>query len=1356
MAALPSSVDSVVLKSQRRRKRRSGSLVGVLTPCSRRDTLVLNHGPGVALYNSTPSSSAAGVKQNKPRYSSPLVGNTKSSASKSAQAIGSSSASPLRLSRSSSPASFDSAHHTKYNKENIASPSWQSSPRSRHRQRESSTLSSASASSLELAPALSPKVSASPSKLQAFQQHSTSTVGSTTSSLDAQEWTDESLNNAVSFAFAPTQLMSSFVAPGNIMPRERLIPVGAIGYDSDELTDADAEGSFEDDWEDERDSFEPNNLDNPSTLEDIQGSMLGLSLVADANDSTEEEDDAVDSGADTELESNADTNYAEHQATDSNDGRAMNTQQTTDSASSSFLLESALSLEHEPSSMEEIMQDCRNIDEDDADSTCNDTSWIQDQSMRAGTPEIKQYFNELDEPEFRQLEDETISNVSVESNDPRGVQDDEMTALRQVNPLADVVTKPVELSSKLIEAEQANVAPGQEQEQEQEQEQGKKQDQNELTVSTQAIQEIVLSAVEQEKDSEAVDENDRVRGAEANHATVDGEVRLFTINQTSTLFSPPPRELQELPARAQSIFESPQCKSQQEVPSEAPPQALISPLRRSSPRKVFATPTQNSPLARPSTMTMSQRRSPRRLQVTALEAPASVLAAPTAKRQLTKLASMPVFAARPHTIGPALSTSALPAVPRAQATATGSKPVSRIMGTAKLPSSMSTVARTRLPAAGPPTASSKLPFSARPVPSLKTPASTVARPISTLTATASSTAATATRPPAQTRPIVPTLGSRLTTTKTSTLTRPTTTKTEPFKPVAGTRPPFRSGKAPMAASTLVRKGISKPGLPSVLSKAGPGQRPDMPLKRAPLPTISGKKALAPSRPIPKTELSKPSPAVAAQSPNVDDAEAAASDISIAVEAFPVIRDASSSPAVITSVALPLLPRPAPVVVPRSPDKRSAQRSNTSVEATVAVIENTASAPLLAPAPALLPRPAPIERPPSAEIAPASASVALVASPSLPRPITPPRALLPRPAPLDTVKISSVLTAPADKVGSIENPDIFASQSVNNMTLTMQPSSGVAALRAARLKRSRGVTTIDADSSSADLVPPTHVSLPLQELLPRPTRSPRSTRRSRILSKEESTTSSDGMTAVSEAESTISSGTDSLSHSNEVIVPTREPFILRPPPALTQEELTRLTQKNTKRNQVSINKLQVETIIMDCNRPPSPTSKIRRSLGNEGALGKPTTKEGREARAAKRRNALRSSTDGSEAALVGSELGQEGLTVIIEEPKSHFRAAGDEEEFVSPIRTNKSHKSSSLSKKKSVTNGEVESKSVKTVKWDRALVYEAGRGPAVKPSQEGIIKRLVLDSFGNVAVPTNTTVTKPIAVQIKKLVYKDDE
>ncbi|GAA5898050.1 hypothetical protein JCM5296_001465 [Sporobolomyces johnsonii] len=217
-------------------------------------------------------------------------------------------------------------------------------------------------------------------------------------------------------------------------------------------------------------------------------------------------------------------------------------------------------------------------------------------------------------------------------------------------------------------------------------------------------------------------------------------------------------------------------------------------------------------------------------------------------------------------------------------------------------------------------------------------------------------------------------------------------------------------------------------------------------------------------------------------------------------------------------------------------------------------------------------------------------------------------------------------------------------------------------------------------------------------------------------------------------------------------PSRPPSSLlpnfNPAPAVTQEELNRMTQRNTKKNQQLFNKLKIETVFLEENRPPSPTSKIRRSFGAEGSVGRPTTKEGREARAAKRRNALRSSTDGTAFEAIDAELKAEGTVEAPAVPLAHFRAPGDDEQYCSPVRPVRKGKK----KSSSTTTTSVEKK---RVRWDRALVYDGPKeDESTESSANGILKHLPLDSWGN-STATSTTFAKPVPVLIRKRVFKDD-
>jgi len=212
--------------------------------------------------------------------------------------------------------------------------------------------------------------------------------------------------------------------------------------------------------------------------------------------------------------------------------------------------------------------------------------------------------------------------------------------------------------------------------------------------------------------------------------------------------------------------------------------------------------------------------------------------------------------------------------------------------------------------------------------------------------------------------------------------------------------------------------------------------------------------------------------------------------------------------------------------------------------------------------------------------------------------------------------------------------------------------------------------------------------------------------------------------------------------------------ITPAPFLTADQLLTLTQKHTRINKANFNKLDVETVVVDANRPPSPTSKIRKSLapGAEvgAALTKASTKEGREERAAKRRGALRSSLDGSQ--LDGASI-DDVPRAPAAAPVAHFRAPGDDEEFRSPARS--ALKVTGKGKKKSsIASGGERKREPKVLRWDKALVYE---GPLPRQPDAGempIIRRVGLGEFGN-WVAVGGVGARPVAVHVKRLVYRDD-
>lgn len=240
--------------------------------------------------------------------------------------------------------------------------------------------------------------------------------------------------------------------------------------------------------------------------------------------------------------------------------------------------------------------------------------------------------------------------------------------------------------------------------------------------------------------------------------------------------------------------------------------------------------------------------------------------------------------------------------------------------------------------------------------------------------------------------------------------------------------------------------------------------------------------------------------------------------------------------------------------------------------------------------------------------------------------------------------------------------------------------------------------------------------------------------------------------------------------SSLTVPVTPRPVFNPVPALTQEELMHLTQRNTMKNKAHFNKLDVQTIQMDENRPPSPSSKVRKSLGAPSLAGAASSGD-RGERARNRRSALRSSIDGTGVELLKSELEAERSSAPVELLLEHYRAAGDEGEFQSPVRP---IAVKGKGKKKQSTKMSLGVQERKRVKWDRALVYE---GPLESTRAEGedfleqsilkvrnflnysnrahTLQRIPLDSFGNSKVTTGGY-AKPASVVIKRVIYLDDE
>ncbi|SCV69239.1 BQ2448_2259 [Microbotryum intermedium] len=413
-------------------------------------------------------------------------------------------------------------------------------------------------------------------------------------------------------------------------------------------------------------------------------------------------------------------------------------------------------------------------------------------------------------------------------------------------------------------------------------------------------------------------------------------------------------------------------------------------------------------------------------------------------------------------------------------------------------------------------------------------------------------------------------------------------------------------------------------------------------------------------------------------------------------------------AALPTPVLPLLPRPPPIAstVPRSPEKK-AQRVKDNVVTTKVDLENP--------------------RPPSA-LGTSSRGLGLAKTPSLasvgssspirtklqllPPPVPLPRTGLVGLAPTATASTDSILTAPVESLNSLASAvaakDVFAPLAPTRELLPPPPP----------LPRPTRQSKFAVEDRFAPATPVAETAL-----LPRPVRRKKPS-------------------------------IDATEALGEPITP-RPVLSFQPAPVLTQDELSRLTQRNTKKNQLHFNHHQIVVHHLEVPRPPSPTSKIRKSIGGHGVSG--ATSAGREARAAKRRNALRSSTDGTELDLLYAELEAAGPFAsgvgMVEQLKTHYRAPGDDEEYSSPVRSSTSSRkrgSGGANKKSSVGAAPA-----RRVKWDKALVYEGPLKAQQEVKVDGILKsKAPLDSFGNLTV-IGGSLGKAVPVQIKKLIYIDD-
>lgn len=214
------------------------------------------------------------------------------------------------------------------------------------------------------------------------------------------------------------------------------------------------------------------------------------------------------------------------------------------------------------------------------------------------------------------------------------------------------------------------------------------------------------------------------------------------------------------------------------------------------------------------------------------------------------------------------------------------------------------------------------------------------------------------------------------------------------------------------------------------------------------------------------------------------------------------------------------------------------------------------------------------------------------------------------------------------------------------------------------------------------------------------------------------------------------------------------------PAVTPAQVQALTNQNTSANRKLYNKHKVTVIHKDEERPPSPTSKIRKT-------GEHAPKDNKAVRTALAQAARGDQQPGESSPSLG-------------EKRPHFSAAGDEGIYESPVKKMRLDAAD-------LDDGHGKQRS-KSLKWDRDLLKPTeklytppGHGtgvatklpprPAVKVSNqryEAVVeahldfllqnRALGLDSFGN--VPDCKTSLSPIVprtkVEISKIIYRDDD
>jgi hypothetical protein len=207
--------------------------------------------------------------------------------------------------------------------------------------------------------------------------------------------------------------------------------------------------------------------------------------------------------------------------------------------------------------------------------------------------------------------------------------------------------------------------------------------------------------------------------------------------------------------------------------------------------------------------------------------------------------------------------------------------------------------------------------------------------------------------------------------------------------------------------------------------------------------------------------------------------------------------------------------------------------------------------------------------------------------------------------------------------------------------------------------------------------------------------------------------------------------------------------------ISSAALATLTTRNSRRNEIHLVKLSVVTIRIEGARPPSPSSKIRKSSLAEGAspMEKGRADEARAVRARKRaRESQESRTSaGSEAGERDAERGGVGVWRDPDfrgwetEMAQHRLGAGEEETYSTPLRV----------KKRTAGKG---------VRWRKNLFAAPASSSSTSASASTpwksnlVAKDYQLDRHGNArsgdAPPSPSW--KRVRVTVRKIVYDDDE